>query len=163
MMAPQIGQKAWQDYVKTLNSGMLLLLHPTLTGDWDTDKDEYIKYWTNNPIKKPVMTDEVKAHFFCETPESKCTMNYCNDNGCQSRKRIMVDSPITPEHYGGSGNPYEAIKVIQAWELGFPLGNVLKYIRRSGKKENTTALQDLLKAKKYLDYEIEKLEQCKKP
>ena len=33
-----------------------------------------------------------------------------------------------PQHYGGEGNPYEAIKVIDAWELGFSLGNTVKYI-----------------------------------
>lgn len=27
---------------------------------------------------------------FCETPEEKCTANYCDDNGCQNRKRVMV-------------------------------------------------------------------------
>ena len=27
---------------------------------------------------------------FCETPEEKCTMNYCDDNGCQNRKRNYV-------------------------------------------------------------------------
>ena len=39
-----------------------------------------------------------------------------------------------PPHYGGQDNPYEAIKVIEAWEVGFHLGNVLKYISRAGKK-----------------------------
>jgi hypothetical protein len=29
-----------------------------------------------------------------------------------------------PTHYGGEDNPYEAIKVIDAWDLGFSLGNV---------------------------------------
>jgi hypothetical protein len=39
-----------------------------------------------------------------------------------------------PEHYGGKDNPYEAIKVIEAWNLGFCLGNTVKYISRAGKK-----------------------------
>ncbi len=39
-----------------------------------------------------------------------------------------------PVHYGGADNLYEAIKVIEAWELDFCLGNVLKYISRAGKK-----------------------------
>ena len=29
-----------------------------------------------------------------------------------------------PNHYGGEDNIYEAIKVIDAWELGFSLGNL---------------------------------------
>ena len=32
-----------------------------------------------------------------------------------------------PAHYGGADNPYEAIKVIEAWGLGFCLGNTIKY------------------------------------
>ena len=28
-----------------------------------------------------------------------------------------------PQHYGGEDNPYEAIKVIEAWDLDFHLGN----------------------------------------
>ena len=31
---------------------------------------------------------------FCETPEEKCTMNYCDDNGCQNRKRNSVSESI---------------------------------------------------------------------
>ena len=30
-------------------------------------------------------------HGFCETPEQKCTMNYCDENGCQNRKRILAE------------------------------------------------------------------------
>ena len=28
---------------------------------------------------------------FCETPKEKCTMNYCDENGCQNRKRNYVE------------------------------------------------------------------------
>lgn len=60
-----------------------------------------------------------------------------------------------PAHYGGADNTYEAIKVIEAWELGFNLGNVVKYISRAGKKGSK--LEDLKKAQWYLSREIEKL------
>lgn len=59
-----------------------------------------------------------------------------------------------PAHYGGADNTYEAIKVIEAWELGFNLGNVIKYISRAGKKGSK--LEDLKKAMWYLNREIEK-------
>lgn len=39
-----------------------------------------------------------------------------------------------PRHYGGADNPCEAIKVIEAHDLNFNLGNALKYILRAGKK-----------------------------
>ncbi len=63
-----------------------------------------------------------------------------------------------PTHYGGENNPYEAIKVIDAWDLGFSLGNTVKYISRAGKKESDKELQDLKKAMWYLQHHIENLE-----
>ena len=63
-----------------------------------------------------------------------------------------------PGHYGGSDNVYEAIKVIEAWDLGFHLGNTVKYISRAGKKETDKELQDLKKAAWYLQRRIENLE-----
>lgn len=64
-----------------------------------------------------------------------------------------------PQHYGGKDNPYEAIKVIEAWNLGFCLGNTLKYISRAGKKDDT--IQELEKALWYLKREIKKLKNGK--
>jgi len=69
----------------------------------------------------------------------------------------IEDSVDHPKHYGGKDNPYEAIKVIEAWELGFCLGNVVKYISRAGKKSGSLFLQDLKKARWYLDREIENI------
>ena len=64
-----------------------------------------------------------------------------------------------PPHYGGPDNPYEAIKVIEAWGLGFCLGNTIKYIARAGKKDDL--LQDLKKAAWYLNRQIEFMEKNK--
>lgn len=61
-----------------------------------------------------------------------------------------------PAHYGGD-TVYEAIKVIEAWGLGFCLGNTVKYICRAGKKPRAT-LDDLKKARWYLDREITRRE-----
>ena len=64
-----------------------------------------------------------------------------------------------PNHYGGENNPYETIKVIEAWQLGFNLGNAVKYISRFGKKQTNENdfVQDLEKARWYIDREIQKL------
>ena len=67
----------------------------------------------------------------------------------------MVNNPL---HYGGADNPYEAIKVIEAWDLDFHLGNTVKYISRAGKKEIDKELQDLKKALWYLQRRIDNLE-----
>jgi hypothetical protein len=61
-----------------------------------------------------------------------------------------MEAVNNPKHYGGN-TTYEAIKVIEAWELNFHLGNVIKYISRAGKKDLTKTKEDLLKAKWYLD------------
>jgi len=69
-----------------------------------------------------------------------------------SEKCQAVDHP---KHYGGD-TIYEAIKVIDAWELGFCLGNTIKYISRCGKKDPSRELEDLEKAMWYLDHEIKR-------
>lgn len=61
-----------------------------------------------------------------------------------------------PQHYGGADNTYEAIKVIEAWDLGFCLGNTIKYISRAGKKDKAKRLEDLNKALWYLQREVDK-------
>lgn len=68
-----------------------------------------------------------------------------------------MDNVNHPAHYGGADNVYEAIKVIEAWNLDFCLGNVVKYISRAGKKEGNSLIQDLEKAKWYLQRRIEEL------
>ncbi len=71
-------------------------------------------------------------------------------------KENAMSSVDHPAHYGGADNPYEAIKVIEAWGLGFCLGNTVKYIARAGKKGDL--VEDLKKASWYLDREISTLE-----
>lgn len=65
-----------------------------------------------------------------------------------------------PNHYGGKDNPYEVIKIAEATGLDQDayLFNVLKYIVRSGKKDDNPPLQDLKKALFYLDRRIKVLE-----
>jgi hypothetical protein len=63
-----------------------------------------------------------------------------------------------PEHYGGEENPFEPIKIIEHYELGFNLGNTLKYILRLGKKKGEPEMKDLKKAYTYLGFEIRRRE-----
>ena len=64
-----------------------------------------------------------------------------------------------PKHYQfGENNVYEAIKVIDAWSLGFALGNTVKYISRAGKKDPSKEIEDLKKALFYLQHHINQLE-----
>lgn len=59
-----------------------------------------------------------------------------------------------PSYYKTGG--IEAIDAIEAWGLGFNLGNVVKYIARAGRKTKD-GLQDLRKAAWYLDREIKRI------
>ena len=55
---------------------------------------------------------------------------------------------------------YEPKDVIRCWGLNFNLGNSVKYIARAGRKDDI--VQDLKKARQYLDFEIEYLENERK-
>ena len=64
-----------------------------------------------------------------------------------------------PPHYKGKG--MEVIEVIQAFGLGYNLGNVVKYILRAGKKgKRYKKVEDLKKAQWYLNIEIQREEKC---
>ena len=65
------------------------------------------------------------------------------------------DPVDNPAHYC-EGRTYMPIDVIEDWELGFNLGSCLKYIARAGRKGD--ALEDLKKARFYLDREIGTME-----
>ena len=60
-----------------------------------------------------------------------------------------------PPHYTFSA--IEPIQAIEAWQLGFHLGCVVKYVCRAGRKGDK--VEDLRKARWYLDREIARLEQ----
>ena len=66
-----------------------------------------------------------------------------------------METPITPKYYKGR-NGIEAIDFIEAFNLNFNCGNVIKYVSRAGKKTEN-ALEDLQKARWYLEREIERI------
>jgi hypothetical protein len=60
-------------------------------------------------------------------------------------------SKSNPDHY-----KFGKVEVIDITKfLDFPLGNVVKYAARAGRKEGESKLDDLYKAKVYLDTAIE--------
>lgn len=67
----------------------------------------------------------------------------------------MPNDPVnSPAHY--TSGPVEVIDIIEGFELGFHLGNVIKYVLRSPHKGRE--IEDLKKARWYLDRMIEKRE-----
>jgi hypothetical protein len=72
-------------------------------------------------------------------------------------KKKVIDNINHPQHY--TYGAIEVIDAIEAWSLGFHLGNVVKYVARSEHKGNQ--LDDLKKAQWYLNRKISKLKQGK--
>ena len=69
----------------------------------------------------------------------------------ETSEKEMVNHP---RHY--NMGKYEAIDVIEDWNLNFNLGNAVKYISRAGHKDDI--VQDLKKSLWYIDREIQRLE-----
>jgi hypothetical protein len=71
-----------------------------------------------------------------------------------------LDNVNHPSHYQGK-NGIESINVIEGFDLGFHLGNALKYILRAGKKGDR--VEDIRKAIWYLNREIARHEKWEDP
>lgn len=69
----------------------------------------------------------------------------------------IKENKINPKHYKGD----TVMKFIESFNLGFSLGQTVKYCSRAGKKEGETELEDLRKAKWYLERRIKELEERK--
>lgn len=98
---------------------------------------------------------------YCE--HGKRITELCGLCGRAHAERAALFSAVNhPSHYGGDVT-YEAIKVIEAWELTFNTGNAAKYICRAGKKDPSIAkhIEDLEKSREYLRFEIERLKRLK--
>lgn len=77
----------------------------------------------------------------------------------------MADRVNSPNHYKSSNNRFEVIDIIEFFNLNFHRGNVLKYLLRSGKKEEAgynsveKEIEDLEKAIWYLKREVKRISQ----
>lgn len=60
----------------------------------------------------------------------------------------MTDNVNHPSHY--NLGKIEVIEAIEDWQLGFHLGNAIKYIARAGKKNPANWPEDLEKAIWYI-------------
>lgn len=76
----------------------------------------------------------------------------------------MSEAVNHPKHYNAlpatcaCGRHIECIQVVR--HMGFNVGNVVKYLWRAGQKEGASELEDLRKARWYLDDEIRRREEA---
>lgn len=124
--------------------------------DYQDDHDNHASYNPCNPqcyawqANGPVHVTPTDA----EAIKAYTTGAYRTDAGKSDERVELVNHP---SHYGGD-TTYETIRVIEAWELGFCLGNAVKYVSRAGKKNEAKTVEDLKKAVWYIEREIKKLE-----
>lgn len=102
--------------------------------------------------------EDVKRHFLCECKHrfEPGTMARLKAKDCFKPKEEIANDEIDmvnhPPHYVGHG--IEPIEFIESHNLNFCLGSAVKYIARAPYKGNE--LEDLKKAKWYLEREIKK-------
>lgn len=79
-----------------------------------------------------------------------------SDSEKKDSEKITNDSVNHPSHY--ASGKIEVIDFIEDKELGFHLGNAIKYISRAGKKDPDKTIEDLKKAIWYINRQISVLE-----
>lgn len=112
-------------------------------------------------------TDEIKRSMFKELHKTlnippMPTVKPPKGSDGKGADVVLVDElhtndPVNrPSHY--TDGKIEVIDFIEDKKLGFCLGNVIKYIARAGKKDPTKEIEDLKKAKWYIERRIKELE-----
>ncbi len=69
------------------------------------------------------------------------------------------DTIIKPSYYNKVS--MSVSDIVDEYELNFNKGNIIKYVLRSGKKSKDTEIQDLEKAIRYCEIEIERINKHK--
>lgn len=74
-------------------------------------------------------------------------------------KKHIKETPMRGNamHYENKAGDFDVLDFIQAYELNFSKGNVIKYLCRAGKKAGNEEIQDLNKALDYLKREIQRV------
>ena len=98
------------------------------------------------------MTDPVEAIRFAKALNHPEIRHAIEEEFDKMYEKDLVNHP---PHYKSGG--IETIDFIEAKQLGYHLGNVVKYISRAGIKSHCP-LEDLKKARWYLDRHIENME-----
>lgn len=101
--------------------------------------------------------DYVNPDFRCQCSKPVLTVEDVAD-GLQFGGTInhpLTDAVSHPAHY--NSGQIEVLEGIEDWDLGFHLGNSVKYIARAGKKDPAKLIEDLEKAAWYLARKIELL------
>lgn len=69
--------------------------------------------------------------------------------------KMKDENVIRPRHYEAIAG-VESIRIMESFN--FNLGNAMKYIWRCGKKPKVSAVEDLMKARQYIEFELDRLQ-----
>lgn len=125
--------------------------------------DDYIKYDIDSVTEAEENIRWLKAEKDFTTAKNKLVdeARKCGDKIREGvrlaiENQFKTDNVNHPSHY--TDGKIEVIDFIEDKKLGYHLGNVIKYISRAGKKCPDKEIEDLKKARWYLNRYIEKLE-----
>ena len=108
----------------------------------------------NNDFVIDPLTSSQNDYYSKQLKKIDQMLDICNKQireNYDNKNKEMINHP---QHY--NMGKFEAIDVIEDWQLNFNLGNTVKYISRAGHKDDI--IQDLKKSLWYLDREIKRLE-----
>lgn len=111
--------------------------------------------WAKNNRDLDVL---VNAFDWEKTPEGSPFWNDVDDGRVtklEIKPSVSEKKPMrgTRTHYENSTGKYDVIDIINDYKLNFNRGNIVKYVLRCGKKDNS--IQELEKAKDYIERELE--------
>lgn len=64
---------------------------------------------------------------------------------------------MSKDYYLSEDDSMDVTFIINKFNLNFNKGNVIKYLVRAGKKDPSKEIEDLEKARDYIDYEISRV------
>ena len=112
------------------------------------------------PITKEKLNTHTNIHSFQEVDKA-LSKPQTLEEAAKSTAKAMANikenfgTTIKPSYYGPEGmQPKDYVRV---HELSGNMLNVIKYVTRAGKKDKAKHLEDLNKARKYLDDEIDEV------
>jgi hypothetical protein len=118
-----------------------------------TNAIDRLKSSKNDLPPPPYNLNGVKEEYKVRLLEA---LKYWHENHTAEETPVKKNDPVnSPSHY--TDGKIEVIDFITDKKLGFCLGNCVKYISRAGKKDPTKHIEDLKKAKWYLEREIKNL------
>lgn len=119
------------------------------------ENSEFVsKVYEKAGLKKPSKIIEAVEETKADIAKPKLRMMSYDDTwgiALECAEHPTSDPVNHPPHYRAGG--IETIDFIEAKDLNYRLGNVVKYVSRAGKK-NTDPIEDLKKAAWYLEREI---------